>query len=238
MSSLSQVIFLSSTGIVYLNANISYDSIFLSTSPDQETTYELIVYVNGEKAICDPNCNFTFTNLSTPEIISISPQTFEDLSTTFTISGIRFSENSSNIHVTIGTETCEVTYANDTEIVCVLARLNLGQQKINVYVKGIFKMHVFNNIHFFKTKQFLFSDEGNAVNLNSKVNGLPFIKAISPATGSYNGGTNLTIIGNGFTENSTIMIDTAVCNVEQVSIDQIICITTSHPVGVFYFAIK
>ena len=116
--------------------NVTNNSILLVTLPDQEATYELMVYVNGVKAICEFNCNFTFTTDSTPEVSSISSNYFNDLNNIYNITGSRFSNSSSKVQVRIGTEICKVENANNTEIVCVLSRLNLGLQNVSVYVEG------------------------------------------------------------------------------------------------------
>ena len=125
------------------NANVTYNTIILTTSADQEKTFDVIVYVNGIKAKClitgNIKCVFKFTIDSTPEVSSVSPTSFTSLNTAFTISGSKFSNDMTQVQVTIGTETCELTASNLTSISCVLPRLNLGAQLINIVVNGTLK---------------------------------------------------------------------------------------------------
>ena len=83
-------------------------------------------------------------------------------------------------------------------------------------------------------------DVGNSLNTaNCTVTGLPLIKDISPSIGSLNGGTILTISGNGFVSDSTtVLVGSSVCFVTHVTLDQVTCITSAHAVGTVSFAIK
>ena len=134
VSSITQIILGVSSYFNNINANVTYNSIILNTSPDQEQTYELMVYVNGVKANCTINCNFTFTIDSTPEISSISSNNFNDLNTTFTINGSKFSADMSKVKVTIGDEICNVESSSLTSISCILPRLSLGSQNVNIFI--------------------------------------------------------------------------------------------------------
>ena len=146
MTSLSQVSLGLSTYSIYLNnANMTYNSITLTTLIDQESTNDVRVYVNGVKAICNVTDTFRFTIDVTPEISSILPNNFGDQNTTFTISGSKFSNDVSKIQVTIGTEICELVSSNLTSISCVLPRLNLGAQYLNVLVNSKL-IHIFNSL--------------------------------------------------------------------------------------------
>ena len=124
---------------------MTYNLITLVTLPDQESTYELMVYVNGVEAFYNRSSNFSFTIDVTPEISSISPITFDDLNTTFTINGKKFSNDMSKVQVTIGSETCELVSSSLTSISCVLPRLNLGAQYVNVLVKSKL-IHIFYSL--------------------------------------------------------------------------------------------
>ena len=134
VSSISQIILGVSSYFNNINANVTYDSIILNTYPDQEQAYELMVYVNGVKAICNANCNFTFTIDSTPELSSISSNKFNDLNTTFTINGSKFSADMSKVQVTIGDEICYIDSSSLTSISCILPKLNLGSQNVNIFI--------------------------------------------------------------------------------------------------------
>ena len=136
-------------------ANVTYNSIVLTTSENQEGTFSFNVFVNQIKAMCSIDCNFTFTSDKTPEITSISPDTFTDLNTTFTISGNKFSNDKTKVHVKIGTQYCEIDSVNDTSIICVLPRLNLENQSITILVDG--KLFTFKQNN--KTLNYIYFEE-------------------------------------------------------------------------------
>ena len=119
------------------NAQITYNSISVTTALDQAGTFEMLVHVNAIQALCESsNCNFTFTADVTPTVNSIQPTTFTALNTQFTISGVNFGTDSSKVHVTIGSVNCAIVSVVDTSIVCTLAALDLGSQSIDVLVDG------------------------------------------------------------------------------------------------------
>ena len=70
------------------------------------------------------------------------------------------------------------------------------------------------------------------------VNGLSFIKSVTPSIGSLNGGSFLTIIGNGFTPSTSVLIGSSNCTLTQVTLDQLVCMTSSHAAGIVNFMIK
>ena len=100
-------------------------------------------------------------------------------------------------------------------------------------IRNVFCLLIFKVI--IKNKK---KDSGNSVNSNIQVTGYQLVKTISPAIGSINGGSLLTISGNGFTLNTTVLIGSSVCNVTYVSLDQLICITSPHGPGTVSFVIK
>lgn len=58
--------------------------------------------------------------------------------------------------------------------------------------------------------------------------GVAAINSISPSTGSIHGGTKVTILGNGFNNQSVVDMGGSLCSIESVKINEIICITSSH----------
>ena len=69
---------------------------------------------------------------------------------------------------------------------------------------------------------------GRSAETYAYVIGYPFLKSVDPTSGSTKGGTVLSLIGNGFTIDTSIKIDTVVCTVTSASIDEITCITSAH----------
>ena len=67
--------------------------------------------------------------------------------------------------------------------------------------------------------------------------GSPLIQSITPNTGSVNGGTILTINGNGFDKNTQVSIDSVKCNIISIKINELKCITKNHVAATSSFSI-
>lgn len=63
------------------------------------------------------------------------------------------------------------------------------------------------------------------------VTGMPNLKSINPSSGSINGGTVLTLTGNGFTTGTSIRLGTAACTVINAALDALTCLTSDHADG-------
>lgn len=64
------------------------------------------------------------------------------------------------------------------------------------------------------------------------VTGLSGFKSISPASGSINGGTIVTIVGNGFDKSTIVSFQTAKCNVIQFTVNTLNCVTSANPAAI------
>jgi len=106
------------------------------TQQDQAGSSQIQTSVNGVSAVCNTNCNFTFSSALTDAVSSISPTSLSTPNTVFTISGTSFGTDMTKVHVTIGQVDCQVTSTTDTEIVCTLSNLNLGSQSVSVLIDG------------------------------------------------------------------------------------------------------
>lgn len=71
-----------------------------------------------------------------------------------------------------------------------------------------------------------------------KLTGSLLIQSISPSNGSINGGTVLTIVGNGFDETTQVLVHTAKCNILSKSIEMLTCETTAHTSGSVSYSIQ
>ena len=119
------------------NSNISFNSIALKTNGEDEDLNSTInVNVNGVNAICLSDCYFEFSQDFSPKIYSVEPDNFTRLNTELNINGVNFGEEPGKVHVNIGMQNCNVTYANNTNVFCMLQALSLGPQRINVLVDG------------------------------------------------------------------------------------------------------
>ena len=142
----SVVLDLTRYSLANANAQITYTSIVLTTQLDQSGTFPIRTSVNGVSAVCNTNCDFTFSSSSTPTLSSITPTTLSASNVDFTISGTLFGTDMSKVHVKIGQVTCQVTSTIDTAIVCTLPNLNLGSQTVSVLIDGIYLMIILMSI--------------------------------------------------------------------------------------------
>ena len=70
------------------------------------------------------------------------------------------------------------------------------------------------------------------------ITGLPSITGISPSSGSTNGGTLVTITGNGFSPKTTVTIGNSQCNVVSVVVNKLQCFTTARAEGEYSVVIR
>lgn len=68
--------------------------------------------------------------------------------------------------------------------------------------------------------------------------GLPGIVSISPLSGSIYGGTLLTILGNGFDNNTQVFLQNIKCNTVNININSLSCLTASRISSLVNIVIK
>lgn len=164
---------------------------------------------NSIQAKCGVLCQYVYDPSVTPQMDSVTPGTVSGGSpTSLTISGSRFGTVSSAVSVTIGDEICTVSTLTDISIQCALTYLPAGSNTVKVLV----------------------SDVGLAQG-SLTVTGQSTITSLSSAEGSTNGGSELTIEGNGFVAGTTVSIDGSACVVTQVNLNNVTCTTPAHAAG-------
>lgn len=72
---------------------------------------------------------------------------------------------------------------------------------------------------------------GDSLASNIKVTGQPNLKSINPTAGSSNGGTKIKIIGNGFSNLTVVKMDTSICEIVELTVNELSCITSAHSIG-------
>ena len=119
------------------NAVIEYSKISLITNSSSDSIVNLKVNVNGLDSICtvQPNCLYKFSSTSVPNISKVSPLSVSN-STLITIVGTQFGNDTTKLTVTIGDSYCNIKTVNDTQILCLLDSLRVGNQNIIVNLKG------------------------------------------------------------------------------------------------------
>ena len=162
-------------------------------------------------ADCIHSCTFSYDRSLTPEMTDAQPLTLTGASTTVTISGAKFGQTThiDNVTVTIGMEICNVTSVSDVNIECTITNIPAGTNAIMASIHGLGRV------------------KGKATVIGQAV-----ITAVDPIEGSINGGTELVIDGNGFVKGSTtITMDGTPCNIKQITLSQVKCLTPPHVAG-------
>ncbi|XP_021347967.1 fibrocystin-L-like [Mizuhopecten yessoensis] len=201
-------------GYPCLISSLSYTAIVCSTPKsitDGAKAVEVKVNIGGQMVPteCDANsCDFTYDLASTASVESVSPTSVDGSSTTLTIIGKRMGSSTSDVSVTVGGEVCTVTAATSTAVECSISAVPVGAQPLVLDV----------------------AQKGRAKHDSSPVTvtGQSVITSVSPTAGSTNGGTDVTIMGNGFEQGSVVNIDGTKCPLTSVSLSQIVCTTAAH----------
>ncbi|XP_053372850.1 fibrocystin-L-like [Mercenaria mercenaria] len=164
------------------------------------------------QALCevqaDTYCLFSYENLLTPVVYAVTPSEMS-VSTSFFINGTLLGNIMENLEVTFGGVKANVTQAANSYITVNVNGISVGTNRVIVKVKGC----------------------GKAIG-NLSVDGILNIHSVWPTSGSIYGGTIITIKGNGFVLNeSNVKVGSVLCDVETISISEILCVTRSHQAG-------
>ena len=198
----------------------SYEEIVcVTTSHSSEMVVELNVNVGQIPATCElTNCVFEYLESLTPEVTGVSPSNIQSTGTVITVSGTGFGTNHALLSVEIGGEPCAVDAAGftDSQFECTLSvGLPYGEHKVVVH----------------KAQEgWAACNPSMACDLNSEA----VLASISPSAGSTEGGTTVTLSGNGFTDadGTTVLVDGATCAIDSITASQVTCTTPAHAAGV------
>ncbi|KAK0070514.1 fibrocystin-L [Biomphalaria pfeifferi] len=161
-------------------------------------------------ASCDPSaCMFSTSDDLTAIVTDIVPAEIKDESTVLTIFGSSFNTTAENLKVLIGGQDCPIKdVENSTQFTCTLGRLPVGAHKIKVYV------------------------DSNGLAFTTKIVTSKAVASISSPsdTGIY-GGALMVIDGNGFTQQTSVKMDSTVCSIVNISLSQVKCILPAHAEG-------
>ncbi|XP_041625547.1 fibrocystin-L isoform X2 [Vulpes lagopus] len=176
-----------------------------------EGTVDISVITNGFRATAKDA--YSYNCLQTPVITDFSPKvrTIQG-DVNLTIKGYNFgSETAQNVEVYVGGKPCRIFQWNFTNIRCLLPKLSPGKHDIYVEVR---------NWGFASTRD----------KLSASIQYILEVTAMFPQRGSLYGGTEITIIGLGFstipTEN-TVLLESFHCDVTSSSENVIKCILHS-----------
>jgi hypothetical protein len=150
------------------------------TGPHASGTVDVIVSGNGASATLSQK--YTYDSGLEARITGFSPTTGPVYGgSVLTISGTGFPDILSEIEVMVGGSNCRVENATATEIKCILPRSPPGEAKVVVDTQ----------------KNGRASYSGSEMNYTYVLS----VTKVSPKRGSLNGGTEVTITGNGFHSN-------------------------------------
>ncbi|XP_073925166.1 fibrocystin-L isoform X4 [Castor canadensis] len=176
-----------------------------------EGTVDISVFTNGIQATAKDV--FSYNCLQTPVITDFSPKIRTVLGdVNLTIKGYNFgNELAQNMVVYVGGKTCQVLHWNFTHIRCLLPVLPPGKHDICVEVR---------NWGFASTRD----------KLNASIQYILEVTHMFPQRGSLYGGTEITIMGFGFSTipaENTVLLGSFPCNITSSSESVIKCILHS-----------
>ncbi|XP_046549966.1 LOW QUALITY PROTEIN: fibrocystin-L-like [Haliotis rubra] len=153
---------------------------------------------------------FTFAESETPTVTAVTPTSVSGSSTTITVTGTKFGTDAAALSVKLDESVCTISGSvTDTTFDCAVGDVSVGNHDVEVVVAG----------------------KGTATP-TVKVESSAVISGITPTTGSVNGGTFLTINGNGFVDGkTTVQVGGEDCVVSAVTPSQVQCDTSSHATG-------
>ncbi|CAO2602354.1 Pkhd1l1 [Lemmus lemmus] len=185
------------------------------TSKRIEGTVDISVITNGIQATAKDS--FSYNCLQTPVITNFSPKERAILGNiNLTIKGYNFGNELTQNMVYVGGKACQVLHSNFTDITCLLPKLPPGKHDIYVKVRNWGLASTRNK-------------------LNASIQYVLEVIHLSPHRGSLYGGTELTIMGLGFspipTENS-VLLGSFPCDITSSSENVIKC--TLHSTGTVF----
>ena len=199
---------------------LSYEEIICITGESQEMAVTVTVvvavvdydmlgtaFIVQEDAMCVENCSYIFTLAATPEVLSVEPTIATTNVVQLHLTGYLFQNNAT---VTVGETPCFIDEFDTNYINCSTGNLRVGSNDVKVHVSGL----------------------GDAVSDGVTITVTPALDDISPKEGSVEGGTEITISGIGFNDDSTsVSIASETCEVIDVTSTQIICLTPASSAG-------
>ncbi|KAI0230284.1 Fibrocystin-L [Lamellibrachia satsuma] len=176
-------------------------------------TPQVTVSVNGIPVKCSDSCSYSWDESKTPTVSAVSPMSgASGVEVTVTGTGFDGDTKENNV-VKIGNITCAVSSATETEIVCTAGMGPAGLRTVWVSVigKGAAKVEESVSMDFEYTAA---------------------LSSISPTAGGIGGGIAVTVTGAGFDRSNVVKLDgNYTCEMESVSLTEIICVLPAHTEG-------
>ena len=186
--------------------NVSY--IECETTNGYDHLANVTVTVNNGHpivSVCEGSCEYQYSPAETPVISSVRPANVASTSSELTLSGTGFGYDSARVMV--GDTECITSDVTDVRIVCDVTGAIVGAQTLSVVIP----------------------EKGLATFTPSTIMVDATLDAVNPTEGGTNGGTRITITGNGFkVDDTSVQIGSSDCPLDSVMPNQIVCTTPSH----------
>ncbi|XP_060067607.1 fibrocystin-L-like [Ylistrum balloti] len=165
-------------------------------------------------AVCAASCQFLYDDQMTPTVTNVTPKTITGENTTsVTITGTGFGEDKTKVSVNMRSSEihkCLVESVSNSKITCLIKSLPLGQNEVVVDIIS----------------------KGRATNKgNVNITSTATILDIIPKQGSVHGGTDVTIIGNGFLSDVSVEVDGFQYSVKYRTVMSLVFTTREHTAG-------
>nr|XP_047143668.1 fibrocystin-L-like isoform X2 [Hydra vulgaris] len=183
--------------------NVTMYKIICITESGSNNTVDLNIVINGKQM---KGGSFTYNSSLNPIISSVSPESIHVYDEIVTVKGSGLSStNGESTLITLNRKGCEVISSTSNEIKCRLPSLDSLEVLLTVFVPG-----------------------AGSVSFQLSVD-LKF-DSFLPNTGSFYGGTKMTLNGRGFGENASVVnvsFSGKKCGVQSCADNKIVCITSS-----------
>ncbi|XP_071828580.1 fibrocystin-L-like isoform X3 [Apostichopus japonicus] len=192
----------------------NYTTIVCVTGALVAGNYAVTVRINSISADVNPSISFEYSEDLTATVESVSPSSFDGPLTNLTITGADFPSTLEDVTVTIGGVDCSLTHLEETIILCDVPYVPVGTHSIIVNI----------------------ADQGDA-QLNGSSTDIDSNAAlynVTPSIGSRRGGQLITIDGNGFdVDDTVVLIGGADCDIQSINISHIQCYTPAIATGTY-----
>ena len=179
-------------------------------------------------AMCISGCLYSYSLEHTPMVTAVTPSAYSG-EMMVTIDGSGFADQPEDNKITVGgSYECTPVSATSSQIVCYLSALPANDYQLSVKVCNISNNRCFGYA----------AIDASASVITSIAN----LTSVSPARGSVQGGTTLTITGTGFSSDDitaiSVDIGGSTCEVDYANYSTIVCITGSNSEGDHYINVQ
>lgn len=192
----------------------NYTTIVCVTGALVAGNYSVTVRINSISADVNPSISFEYSEDLTATVESVSPSSFDGPLSNLTITGADFPSTLEDVTVTIGGVDCSLTHLEETIILCDVPYVPVGTHSVIVNI----------------------ADQGDAQlnGASTDIDSNAALYNVTPSIGSRRGGQLITIDGNGFdVDDTVVLIGGADCDIQSINISHIQCYTPAIATGTY-----